>query len=76
MDDERDAAYDERIDVRCIARAHTAHAGEAWCGRTISCEWHFVSIDHAAEHGLRDGTVPICGGCVAAVNEALNKATP
>lgn len=63
--------------VTCIARNHAGHQGEAWCGRRIAAaEFHFTSIDHAAENGAAAGRLTACPECLAAAVAALSNGMP
>ena len=45
-----------------------------WCTGGPSLDWHFTSLDHAAQNGLNGGRLLTCGGCVAAAVVALLQA--
>lgn len=55
--------------VKCIYRATSGN--EAWCGKRV-VGFTFLDIDHAAEHGKKEGRLLACPECVAAVTKALN----
>jgi hypothetical protein len=54
--------------VKCVSHIDLLNA---WCGRNVSMEFHFTSIDHAAENGLREGRLVVCPECFAAIVLAL-----
>ncbi len=58
--------------VKCIADGHADNRGRSWCGRWISHEFHFVSIDHAAISGRNEDRLVACGECTALIEKALS----
>jgi hypothetical protein len=46
--------------------------GKSWCGKDVSIEWAFVSIDHAAHSGKNGSHNVACRECVSEIIEALN----
>lgn len=61
----------ERLDhVKCIQRSHADFAGRSWCGRNITGEWHFMSIDHAVENCASEGRLLSCENCMTEIKKA------
>lgn len=44
----------------------------SWCGRRVSFEHCFESIDHAAHNGRDEGRIVACKDCVLAITKALS----
>lgn len=57
--------------VKCIAHTREEKLGESWCGRALSNEWHFTSIEHAIYNALDGGRLVACPACIEAVRRAL-----
>jgi hypothetical protein len=43
----------------------------SWCGRRVSMEFHFVSIDHAAINAKKHGRLVACPDCVNVIVDVL-----
>lgn len=58
--------------VKCIADTHIDNKGKSWCGRNISMQFYFASIDHAAMNGRGGARLVACKGCTDAVMRGLS----
>ena len=57
--------------IKCVADTHEDYKGKSWCGREITGEFHFISIDHAAHNGRNGGRLVPCLKCYQAIEKAL-----
>jgi len=55
--------------VACIRRENKPN--ESWCGKTLSHEFHFIDIDHAALNGEQKGLHVACPSCAKKIIESL-----
>ena len=55
--------------VMCVVDGVT----HSWCGRRISFEPCFDSIEHAAYNGRDEGRYVVCKDCVLAITKALRQ---
>ena len=51
--------------MACVAHTHADKLGLSWCGRTITMEFHFTSLDHAAYNEMDKGRLEPCSECMA-----------